>query len=65
MSTIRIVIAEDAADYVARSAKVRGIRKTDVIRKALEAYRYLEDVNDRDGQIAFRRATGRVEILRL
>jgi hypothetical protein len=65
MSTIRIVIAEDAADYVARSAKARGIRKIDVIRKALEAYRYLEDVNDRDGQIAFRRATGRVEILRL
>jgi hypothetical protein len=65
MTTIRIVIAEDAADYVARSAKVRGIRKTDVIRKALEAYRYLEDINNRDGQVAFRRATGRVEILRL
>jgi hypothetical protein len=65
MSTIRIVIAEDAADYVARSAKARGIRKIDVIRKALEAYRYLERVSDRDGRVAVQRASGHVEILRL
>jgi hypothetical protein len=65
MSTIRIVIAKDAADYVSRSAKARGIRKIDVIRKALEAYRYLERVSDRDGRVAVRCASGHVEILTL
>jgi hypothetical protein len=65
MSTIRIVIDSDAADYVARSAKARGIRETDVIRKALEAYRYLERVSARDGRVAVQRASGHIEILTL
>jgi hypothetical protein len=60
MCTLGIVIGSDAADYVARSAEARGIRTVDVVRKALEAYRYLERVSDRDGRVAVQRASGAI-----
>jgi hypothetical protein len=36
---------------------------TEVVRRALEAYRLLHEVRERDGEIVLRRADGRLERL--
>jgi ssDNA-specific exonuclease RecJ len=54
VSVIRIVISDDGALFVNRIARKRGISEPTVIRKALEAYRFLCELH-------VQRASGEIE----
>jgi hypothetical protein len=61
VSVIRIVISDDGALFVNRIARKRGISEPTVIRKALEAYRFLCDLQDQGGSLHVQRASGEIE----
>jgi hypothetical protein len=58
VAVIRIVISDDAALFVNRIARKRGISEPTVIRKALEAYRFLCDLQDQGGVVYVQQDSG-------
>ncbi len=62
-STIRVVINDDAAEFVASAARQRDVSVYVIIRKALSAYRYLLRIFDSEGQVVIQRADGALEKL--
>lgn len=58
---LRISIRDDAKDFVDDIASEDGITGPDVVRKALQAYRYLRRVKTQDGEVILRRADNSYE----
>jgi hypothetical protein len=60
---LKIGIGDDAKAFVEATAAKQGASEADVVRKALEAYRLLENVVEKDGEVVLRRADGTLERL--
>lgn len=63
MANIKIGITDDAKSFVQQVAKQQHTSEADVVRKALEAYRFLEEVASADGEIVLQRKDGKLERL--
>lgn len=63
MATLKIGIAEDAKTFVEQQADKTGTSEAEVVRKALEAYRFLEQVREEDGAIIVKRKDGQQQQL--
>jgi hypothetical protein len=63
MTSLVVSIAGDARRYVESKARRSGVSETKVVRRALEAYRLLHEVRERDGEVVLRRADGNLERL--
>jgi hypothetical protein len=57
------VASNEAKAFVDAIAEKKQISAPDVVRKALSAYRYLQEVRERDGAITIHRADGDLERL--
>jgi hypothetical protein len=60
---IKIGISEDAKSFVEQTASRLHTSEADVVRKALEAYRFLQNVAEEDGAIVIQRKDGKHERL--
>jgi hypothetical protein len=63
VGSIKIGITDDAKSFVEATARRQGASEADVVRRALEAYRYIEDVAAKDGEIVIKRKNGTLERL--
>ena len=63
MATLKIGINDDAKGFVEEKAAREHTSEADIVRRALEAYRFLDDVKNEDGQILLQRKDGRIERL--
>lgn len=63
MATLKIGINDDAKTFVQVQASEKGTSEADVVRRALEAYRFLETVQTDDGEVVLRRSNGELERL--
>lgn len=63
MANIKIGITDDAKNFVQVTAERQHTSEADIVRKALEAYRFLEDVAENDGEIVLQRKGGKLERL--
>lgn len=63
MATLKIGIREEAKSFVEDAARERGSSEADVVRRALEAYRYLETLQATDGEVIVKRRDGTFERL--
>ncbi len=61
MASIRVAIDDSAKDFVRKTAAKKGTTEVDVIRKALSAYRFLQNVEDQDGEVLVRRKDGELQ----
>jgi hypothetical protein len=62
-STLKVALSGDTKDFVDAIGEKHNLSGPDVIRKALSAYRYLEEVRERDGSVTLKRADGELEKL--
>jgi hypothetical protein len=60
---LKIGISDDAKAFVENTAIRQGSSEAEVVRKALAAYRFLEEVAAKDGQVVLHRADGHLERL--
>jgi len=63
MANIKVGIADDAKSFVQATAAQDQISEADVVRKALEAYRFLRSVEQTDGEVLLKRKNGSTERL--
>ena len=63
MATLKIGINDDAKLFVQKQAASHKTSEADVVRRALEAYRFLDEVKTRDGEVVLRRSNGELERL--
>jgi pimeloyl-CoA synthetase len=63
MANIKIGISDDAKTFVEKTAIRQGTSEAEVVRSALEAYRFLEDVAETDGAVILERKDGKRERL--
>lgn len=63
MAKLIIGINNDAKTFVQSQAVIHGISEANVVLRALEAYRFLENVKISDGEVVFRRSNGDLERL--
>lgn len=61
--TLKIGINADAKNFVEQKAVTLGTSEAEVVRRALEAYRFLDDVKEKDGQVLLQRIDGQLERL--
>jgi hypothetical protein len=59
----KICISDDAKAFVESVASKRGVSEAEILRRALAAYRFLEEVAAKDGEVMLRRADGQLERL--
>ena len=62
-ATLKIGINDDAKAFVQTQAVTNHTSEADVVRRALEAYRFLETVKKNDGEVVLRRSNGELERL--
>ena len=60
---LKIAINDEAKAFVDETAQLDSVSGPDIVRKALQAYRHLRDVRQKDGEIVLRRADGTFERL--
>jgi hypothetical protein len=63
MATLNIRINDDAKSFVERKANEDQTSEADIVRRALEAYRFLEEVKKDDGEVILKRKDGHFERL--
>lgn len=63
MATLKFGINADAKKFVENKARQQDISEAEIVRRALEAYRFLDEVQQRDGEIVLRRQDGHLERL--
>lgn len=62
-ASLRIDINGDAKAFVRTQAVANHISEADVVRRALEAYSFLETIKKNDGEVVLRRSNGELERL--
>jgi 5S rRNA maturation endonuclease (ribonuclease M5) len=60
---LKVSINDEAHAFVEETAMKDSVSEPDIVRKALQAYRYLREVRSADGEIVLRRADGAFERL--
>lgn len=60
---LKIGISDDAKAFVEKTASRQRTSEAEIVRKALAAYRFLEEVALKDGQVMLQRADGHLERL--
>jgi hypothetical protein len=60
---LKISISEDAKAFVESLASKKAVPEAEIFRRALDAYRFLEEVAAKDGEVMLRRANGQIERL--
>ncbi len=63
MASLKFRIDADAERFVKAIAERRSASAAEIVQRALEAYRFLHEVKDEDGEIVLRRKDGRFERL--
>jgi hypothetical protein len=63
MAMLKIGISDEAKGFVEEKAAREKTSEADIVRRALEAYRFLNEVKTEDGQILLQRKDGRTERL--
>jgi hypothetical protein len=60
---LKISISGDAKAFVENMASKEAVSEAEIFRRALAAYRFLEEVAAKDGEVMLRRADGQLERL--
>jgi hypothetical protein len=61
LASIKVAIDDSAKDFVRKTAERKNATEIDIIRRALSAYRFLQNVEDQDGEILVRRKDGELQ----
>jgi hypothetical protein len=62
-STLKVALSGDIKAFIDEVGEKQNLSGPDVVRKALAAYRYLENVREKDGMVTLKRADGDLEKL--
>lgn len=63
MASLKVGINADAKKFVETKAQQLQASEAEIVRRALEAYRFLDEVKEKDGEIVLRRMDGHLERL--
>ncbi len=63
LASIKVAIDDSAKDFVRKTAERKNTTEVDIIRRALSAYRFLQNVEEQDGEVLVRRKDGELQIV--